>query len=128
MTVNCRSAECLLMGLSVQSVDATPALKIRSARVSKVKTCCQATRLSCECAPPAVPQLLLGHRVEPSNISSRPVEAANVCVWHEAGMAITLSVSAIGGKADQLSCRLRELGPVSRAHSKQFGLKQHQSR
>jgi hypothetical protein len=51
-------------------------IKSRSARVSKPKVSrdrslsCRATRLSCECAPPAVPQLLLGHRVEPSNISS----------------------------------------------------------
>src|SRR6516225_3822540 len=53
--------------LSAQSVDATLAFKSRSARVSKPKVSrdrslsCQATRLSCECAPPAVPQLLLGH-------------------------------------------------------------------
>jgi len=51
-------------------------IKSRSARVSKPKVSrdrslsCRATRLNCECAPPAVPQLLLGHRVEPSNISS----------------------------------------------------------
>jgi hypothetical protein len=31
---------------------------------------CRATRLNCECAPPAVPQLLFGHRIETSNISS----------------------------------------------------------
>ena len=42
-------------------------IKTRSARVSKPKVSrhrslsCRATRLSCECAPPAVPQLLLGH-------------------------------------------------------------------
>src|SRR5262249_9117596 len=48
----------------------------RWARVSKPKVSrdrslsCRAARLNCECAPPAVPQLLLGHRVEPSNISS----------------------------------------------------------
>src|SRR6516225_8666778 len=53
--------------LSAQSVDATLAFKSRSARVSKPKVprdrslSFQATRLSCECAPPAVPQLLLGH-------------------------------------------------------------------
>ena len=51
-------------------------IKSRSALVSKPKVSpdrslrCRATRLNCECAPPAVPQLLLGHRVEPSNISS----------------------------------------------------------
>jgi hypothetical protein len=51
-------------------------IKSRSARVSKPKVSrdrslrCRATRLNWECAPPAVPQLLLGHRVEPSNISS----------------------------------------------------------
>src|SRR6266568_4002324 len=51
-------------------------IKSRSAWVSKPKVSrdrslsCRATRLNCECAPPAVPQLLLGHRVEPSNISS----------------------------------------------------------
>src|SRR5215470_13126352 len=48
----------------------------RSARVSKAKVSrdrslsCRVTRLNCECAPPAVPQLLLGHPVETSNISS----------------------------------------------------------
>jgi SAM-dependent methyltransferase len=51
-------------------------IKSRWARVSKPKVSrdrslsCRATRLNCECAPPAVPQLLLGHRVETSNISS----------------------------------------------------------
>src|SRR6516162_4599042 len=62
--------------LSAQSVDATLSLN-RSARVSKPKVSrdrslsCRVTRLNCECAPPAVPQLiLLGHRVETSNISS----------------------------------------------------------
>jgi len=62
--------------LSAQSVDATQALN-RSARVSKPKVSrdrslsCRVTRLNCECAPPAVPQLLLlGHRVETSNVSS----------------------------------------------------------
>ena len=62
--------------LSAQSVDATQALN-RSARVSKPKVSrdrslsCRVTRLNCECAPPAVPRLLLlGHRVETSNISS----------------------------------------------------------
>ena len=51
-------------------------IKSRSARVSKPKVSrdrslsCRATRLNCECALPAVPQLSLGHRVEPSNISS----------------------------------------------------------
>src|SRR6516225_2387604 len=63
-------------GVSAQSVDATQALN-RSARVSKPKVSrdrslsCRVTRLNCECAPPAVPQLLLlGHRVETSNVSS----------------------------------------------------------
>jgi hypothetical protein len=51
-------------------------IKSRSARVSKPKVShdrslsCRATRLNWERAPPAVPQLLLGHRVEPSTISS----------------------------------------------------------
>ena len=51
-------------------------IKSRSARVSKPKASCdpslsyRATRLNWECASPAVPQRIPGHRVEPSNISS----------------------------------------------------------
>jgi len=67
--------ECPLM--TVGSIGrCNTSIKSRSARVSKPKVSrdrslsCRATRLNCGCAPPAVPQLLLGHRVEPSNISS----------------------------------------------------------
>jgi hypothetical protein len=62
--------------LSVQSVDATQALNLvrlgfRSSKSRATVHCvCRATRLNWKCAPPAVPQRLLGHRVELSNISS----------------------------------------------------------
>jgi hypothetical protein len=51
-------------------------IKSRSAQVWKPKVSgdrslsCRVTQLNCECAPPAVPQLLPGHGIETSNISS----------------------------------------------------------